>query len=156
MPTDWTVEVDGVGKLLRARTRDDESGGELGTFTDATRPTAEEVTEFLEQASTEVLLRLPSELEDAKLVAFAKRMIAVRAAMFVELSLEPDRIDDETSAYAKLERIFDSGMTVLLDAVGDESDAGGTFRAQSVPIISPTLTASPDAQLLEYLDDQIA
>lgn len=111
--TDITPTLDEVGALIKARTRDDD-GNELGTFTDDTRPTGDEVTDFVTFAVSEVTLRIPAsgDLPDA-LIAYARRLVAIRAAMSVELSFDPDRTGDDT-AYARLKEWYDTGMAGLM------------------------------------------
>lgn len=129
-----------VGAILRARTRSDDTGQEIGTFDTTTRPTGDEVTTYITEAHDEVTLRLPDDLP-ARYIPFARRLIAMRAAMFIEVSFDPDRTGPD-SAYGRLKEQFDAGMAALMDAVADRGDAV-TSRIASPDIISPTLAPYP-------------
>lgn len=147
MADDITPALTDVGAILRARTRNDE-GVELGTFTADTRPTGTEVDAFIAQATAEVRLRLPADIP-ADLEPFVKRLIAIRSAMFAELSFDPDRTD-ETSAYDRLGEMFESGMQALLGSLddrGEDVDAGG--RMVSATVVSPY--SGPADSLLDLL-----
>lgn len=128
-------EVSEVGAILRARTRDDDSGDELGTFIDGqTRPSGTQVEEYIQLAATIVGVRVPNDAP-ANLVALARLLIVIRAAMEVELSFDPDRTGDE-SAYNRLKEQYDEGMDVLLGQLG-ESDSGRTGKLASIALASP-------------------
>lgn len=135
MPDDIRPQLEDVGAVLRARTRSDTTGGETGTFDTSTRPTGAEVNEYIDQATAEIRLRLPADVP-ADLEPYVKRMIALRAAMFVELSYDPD--SGEGSAYSRLETLFDSGMTALLSSLDDRGDDTTTAgRLVSATVVSP-------------------
>lgn len=144
MSIDITPTVDQVGTVLRARTAD-ANGNELGTFTEDTRPTDDEVTSYIEDAVAELTVRLPDELTETQ-QAFGKRLAAIRAAMFVEISLHPDSDANDGSAYARLEKIFDSGWAALSGRIEDGEGFDG--RLVSVPLETP-YTGPAD---LSYLD----
>lgn len=135
-----TPSVDDVGSILRARTVD-HNGNELGTFTTDTRPTGGEVENFIADAVGELTVRLPDDLTDVQ-EAFVKRLTAIRAAMFVEISLHPDSDQNEGSAYARLEKMFDQGWAALSARLEDGTGRDG--RLVSVPLESPY---SPPAAL---------
>lgn len=144
---DWTPELTDVGAILRARTRSDDSGEELGTFNTTTRPTGAEMQAFIDFAVSEITLRLPDTL-DERFQAFVRRLVAIRAAMQAEISLEPDRVNGDDSAYARLKEMFDSGWTSLMDAVGDQGTGGDVLRLVALPLTTPTADAS--ALLVDY------
>lgn len=79
-----TPSVDEVAKLERTRTVD-EYGNELETFTDETRPTAEEALAVIEAAVDDVLASLPGAYWPA-LYESTKRVVAMRAAQKIEAS----------------------------------------------------------------------
>lgn len=112
--------VSDVAALLRARTRSDASGSEAGTFDDTTRPTGEQVEGLIDQASRLVALKLGSPLAD-DLGQVAQHAVAIRTAMLVELSLQPDQTSDVDSVYMRLKVMFDELMADLKETI----DAGG-------------------------------
>lgn len=142
-----TPSLDDVAAILRARTRSDSTGGELGTFDATTRPTAAAVKNYIERAATYVALKLPSTVP-ATVVGFVREIVAIRAAMRVELSYDPDRTGDGT-AYDRLKEEFDDGLAALLDAL-DDTGEGVTQRISSIDVTSPTLAPYP-AEIRELL-----
>lgn len=135
--------LEDIGALLRARTRSDTAGGETGTFNTTTRPTGDEVLDFIAHATAEVGLRLPATLPD-HLAAFVRRLAALRAAMLVELSYDPDRTGGQDSAYGRLREQFDAGLAVLTDALADLGEGGpDTGRMVAVRLTTPTAQSWP-------------
>lgn len=117
-------------------------GEEVGDFTTATNPSDTEVDDFIDHALAEVELQLPDTVPDRE-QPFAKRLVALRAAMMVEVSYDDDRTTNDTSTYARLKEMYDSGLALLLDALSDR-DQGVTRRIASMPVVSPTLDPFPD------------
>lgn len=108
-----------VGTLMRARTRDS-MGNELGTFTTDTRPTATEVTEMIDSASELVEGRLGDVPE--RLEPIVTTIIALRAAMAIELSYFPEEVGDDQSAYARYREQFQDALADYQTSI--ESDRG--------------------------------
>lgn len=79
----------------------------------------------------------------ARMVAFTRRLVAIRAAMLVEQSYEPEQSSDDASAYARLKEMYDSGLATLFDALGDQGD-GPTMRIGTIAVTSPTASAYRD------------
>lgn len=142
MPNDIQPALTDLGALLRARTRSDTTGAEAGTFNTTTRPTGTEVSTFIDAALTEVELWLPDDIP-ARVQPFAKHLVALRAAMLIELSYDPDRSGTQDSTYAQLKQMYEDGKAALLDSLSDR-DQGVTRRIGSMPIVSPTLAPYPD------------
>lgn len=113
-----TPTVADVGAMLRARTKDQYK--ELGTFTEDTRPTGTQVTLLIAEAEGEVSSRIGSiEPCSAVLVASSKRMVALYAALLVEMSFFPEQIKDN-SPYDRLKDLYDDGITALSTAVEEQ------------------------------------
>jgi hypothetical protein len=133
-------ELDDVGALLRARTQDDHDD-EQGTFTDDTRPTADEATKIIEQAGSIVYARIGSVEEEVLICSGAddirtqaKYMVSLLAAMLIELSYFPEQVKSDRSAYEHYRELWNEQMTSLTDAAAecrtgeiapDEPGAGG-------------------------------
>lgn len=115
-----------VGALLRSRTFDS-SSAEVGTFTTQTRPTIGEVQTFINQAGNEVGARLGQEIEDDGLRAYARELVALRAAMAVELSYFPEQTSGEQSAFDNLEKLYETGIASLIQALPDTSSTKKGF-----------------------------
>jgi hypothetical protein len=79
-----TPTCDDVGALERTRTIDD-SGNDVGTFTDTTHPTCEEVDSIIEQAVDDVLLELPEQFKVTHYDSI-KRAVTFYAATLIETS----------------------------------------------------------------------
>lgn len=103
--------VSDIGALLRARTKDS-FGNELGTFTDDTRPTDEQVLRLIKLAEGDVAVQLPDDLPE-EYYQELHALIALKAAMLVELTHFPEQVRTGRSAYAEYERMFDNQMESL-------------------------------------------
>lgn len=133
-----------VGALLRARTVDD-NGNELGTFTSATRPTNTEVLSLIDDAVRDVRRHVGPALdttEDDNLLASAKKLAAIRAAMLVELSYFPEQVADDQSPYGRYKEMWDEGIASL--AASLTSDPGDVQGVGSIIVASPTNSAHMD------------
>lgn len=138
--TFYPPTVDDVGALLRARTQDSHDD-ELGTFTDDTRPTAEEVQIIIAQATSIVLGRTgkmdspPMTCDTAPdLRTNAQTAITMLAVMLVELSYFPEQVRSDRSAFEDYRSLWNDTMTALIDAAaecrGGEviPDDGGSYN----------------------------
>lgn len=134
--------ADDVAALLRSRTKDG-NGNELGTFTDATRPSLEAVEALIATAYGDVAAQTGANLSGRNAVA-ARSMIALRAAMLTELSYFPEQVRGDRSAYEQYARMYGEGMTALLEAVADAGEGAGAASSPmaSVPIIGWTAAAA--------------
>lgn len=124
-----------VAVLLRARTYskgtpapdpekpfDSVAGGVLtGEFSESTRPSIAQVQEAITKAATEVRARLGQEVTDAALLAFAKDVVALRAAMTVELAYYPEQANPDDSIYEKLKELYEDALSSLVAALPDTS-----------------------------------
>ena len=117
--------VDDVGAILRARTQDVEDD-EVGTFTDTTRPTAEEVERIIGMARGVVLTRTGS-LDSPPMVCDtapdlrtnASTAVAMLAAMLVELTYFPEQVNSDRSAYEEYKELWNTVMEGLVGAAGE-------------------------------------
>lgn len=141
----YAATRDDVARLLRARTKArlaagalGSTGNELGEFTADTRPTGEQVDDVIIDANASVAARIGATIPDAHLW-LARRAVAIRAAMLVELSYFPEQTEGDDTTYARLLELYDEAMTSLETALNDNQP--GQARAYSVPITSPTLSA---------------
>lgn len=129
-----------VARLLRARTKDT-AGKEVGDFTEDTRPTWSEVDDLIDTAEGDVLAQTGSLLSDIDTRA-ARALVALRAAMLVELSYFPEQVRSDRSAYVEYKRLYDDGLAALLASIaegGGEAGKGGEgFTYHSLPVVSET------------------
>jgi hypothetical protein len=117
---DWRATTTDVATILRARTQ--ALNTESGAFSDDTRPTKGQVQILIGQAVNEIAARLGTdELATDDLRAYARELVAIRAAMAVELSYFPEQTDTDQSAYEHLRELFETGLKALIDALPDTS-----------------------------------
>jgi hypothetical protein len=115
---DFTPELEDVGALLRARTKDT-YGAELGTFDENTRPTAEEVTALINRGVAKVANKIGTNPCTDELKEQAKDLASLYTAMLVELSYFPEQIRSDRSPYDRYKELYDSGITDLAESVGE-------------------------------------
>lgn len=144
-PDEIMPTPDDVAALLRARTKD-ANGVELGAFTSATRPNDDEVEALVLTAYGDVTSQTGTHLSSRAIVA-ARSMVALRAAMLVELSYFPEQVRSDRSAYEHYARLYDDGMKSLLgvvaDNAGDGGGIGGVPRYGALPVMGWTSESGP-------------
>lgn len=135
-----------VGKILRARTRSDQSGTELGTFDATTSPTGDEVAAFIDDAILEVQMRLGVEDIADPLNSYARRVICDRVAMDIELSYTPDKADSDGGAFTQFRDLYEAGIGHLSRRLA-QADGGPRrgARVRTVSVVSPDGLNDPDA-----------
>lgn len=103
-PRAWRPLVSDVGQLLSARTVDS-NGTRQGTFTADTSPTYQQAMAVVDKAVSKLEAKFgPVMLPE--LVGSAQNVVALRAAMLVELSYFGDQINAGRSPYAQLEELY--------------------------------------------------
>lgn len=140
-------QVVDVARLLRARTKDD-AGRELGTFTADTRPTAESVQGLIDMAVGWLRAKTGDAFEPGlgddgvtavpspylPLAPAAQGIVALRAAMLVELTYYPEQVRTDRSAYTEYKDLLAEGLADL--TAGLDGDAGPTAqRTVMVPVL---------------------
>jgi hypothetical protein len=123
-PVDYKPDVHELGAIMRARTRND-LGKELGTFTEDTRPTSDEVESVIDQALALVSPRLGGAVAD-RLDDLARSIVTLRAAMMIEASYIPESDDNGGSAYDRYESQYTESLEAYDVAAGH--DAGQERR----------------------------
>jgi len=128
--------VSDVGAILRARTKDS-NGNELGTFTTTTRPTFNQVQILISDAARDVTGLVDYDIPEESYPQ-ARSVIALGAALLVELSYFPEQVASNRSPYDQLKALYDERLERLLtavtreqaeDATGDETSAGSVHYA---------------------------
>jgi hypothetical protein len=101
----WPATPDDVAALLRARTQDN-TDTELGEWTENTRPTLAEVQRLIAMAESAVIGRTGELSTEVLICATAEdimtqgaTVVALLAAMLVELSYFPEQVQSTRSAY---------------------------------------------------------
>jgi hypothetical protein len=123
----WRPTVDDVAALIRARTKD-ASANEIGTFTDATRPTDVEVEQLITNGCAKVAALAGGWTIPADAQEEARHLASLVAACEVELSYFPEQIRTDRSAYNNLWAMFQGDSQAFVDFVSSLSPpgAGGT------------------------------
>jgi phage gpG-like protein len=116
---EWKATVADVAAILRARTYVD-SGEVEGIFNEETRPTATQVNVLIVKAGNEVRARIGTDdIPTEDLRAYARNVVAIRAAMWVELSYFPEQADeDATTTYKELRELYEEEHLLAPHALG--------------------------------------
>jgi hypothetical protein len=134
-----------VAALLPGRTFNS-SSREEGVFSTTTRPTEGQVQTLIYSAGNEVAARLGQDIEDDTLRAYARELVAIRAAMGIEIGFFPNETNTDQSAYEHLERLFETGLASLIDSLPDTSSTKKGFY--SLRTRSDVAGVFPTAELL--------
>lgn len=115
-----------VARLIMSRTRDT-FGNVLGTFTDNTLPTADEVERIIGDATLSLSKQIGDTIPDA-LLDDASRVVAILAAMQIELSFYSDQVNTGRSIYPQLEAMLKTEITNLQRSISlfSEGETGVT------------------------------
>lgn len=121
----WAVSADynlptiyEVATLLRARTKDT-AGNEIGTFTHFTRVTASQAEQLVLQARDHVVSQAGLETDVvAAHRTLVRSLVALAAAMLIELSYFPEQVESGKSAYDRYERMFNQRVEQLAKVTG--------------------------------------
>jgi hypothetical protein len=120
--------------LLRTRTKDS-VGNELGTFTPDTRPTDVQARTSIQKAARDVLAETGTDIPDSQ-VEYVRNLIAIKAAMYIELSYYPEQVASNRSPYSQYNDMFKSQLaSVLLSLEAQEAGDTGT-PSHNVPAFS--------------------
>lgn len=130
----YRPSVADVGALLHDRTRDGDMH-ELGTFTDETRPTAEQVERIIDTAIGLIAPRLPATLQ-AHLTGPARHAVALQAAILIEGSYFSRDVADGNSPVEVYQDALTAALTGLITAEETNQPAPGQTGIGSIPLRS--------------------
>jgi hypothetical protein len=110
---------DDIARLLRARTF--AKGGQRREFTDTTDPTRAQVDELIDDAASDVIAVVGSNL-DATLHPAARRVVALGTTLLIEVGAR----DFDQARYDRLQKLYDTRLAQLdaADAATDPDDPG--------------------------------
>jgi hypothetical protein len=117
-----------------------QGSGSTGTFTSLTNPTADQAEAAIDTATGVVLGRLPVPDVPAASVDAARNVIAIRAAMQIEIS---HPAAGSASTYDRLKDLFDDDVKALIGLVKDAGDGavdgsgGGNLPTHTFPCATP-------------------
>lgn len=127
----WTPTEADVAAYIRARTKIP-GGGEAGTFTENTRPTAVQVRRLIDQAVRRVSSKLQGiEPCTDELRQDANACAAIYAAMLVEQAYFPEQTTAAGSSFKSLEALWKDQIRDLATAVANTC---GTAEGDSDPL----------------------
>jgi hypothetical protein len=128
-----------VAAHLEHRTYD-QGGGSTGTFTSLTNPTADQAEAAIDTATTVVIGRLPVSTIPAASVDATRSLIALRAAMQIEIT---HPAAGKASTYDRLKDLYDDDLKGLISAVKDAGDgpvdgsSGSGMPTHTFPCATP-------------------
>lgn len=125
----WTPSVENVANYLRARTRGP-SGAELGTFTDQTVPTDEQVTGIIDLAMPFVSGMLGD--VPAGCAQGARSLAALKAAEMVEVSYYPEQLQPGGTVSA-LRALYADLLPSVQACVSGGGEGGGGADGDATP-----------------------
>jgi hypothetical protein len=108
-----------VANWIHARTKD-KNGNEIGTFTDDTRPTDDQVTNEIVASANDVTMFIDTDIPEAA-YELAQEVVSLGAACRIELSFFPEQVGTDRSAYDRLKTYYDEMLLRLQDAVEREA-----------------------------------
>lgn len=126
----WRPSVRDVAAHIRARTKDDQ-GNELGTFTNETRPTDDQVEELIPTGVRAIGAHIGTEIcvgdsEETRAALYddAQDLAALLVAMKIELTYYPEQVGTGRSPYPQLKELYDAGVKTLIEAVSEHCGGG--------------------------------
>jgi hypothetical protein len=122
MSDEYLPEASDVASILRARTYNDESKLE-GEWSTETRPTLDQVIALIQRSYVEVAARVGQVIEEeSPYFDYAKNVVAIRAAMWVELSYFPEQSDeDRDTVYKELKELYAEELGNLIASLPDST-----------------------------------
>lgn len=140
---DYTPSSEDIAAIMRARTKD--ANGALGSFTDDTDPTRDQVEALILPATGMVAAAIGQDIP-AEFQPAAKLAASAFTAMLVELTIQQKTGADETSAYEHYRALYIEAVERVTGAIPGEP---GNATIRSVALTSPAAAAAllvdPDA-----------
>ena len=139
---DWMATPSDVAALLRARTKDD-TGRELGEWSDETRPTLDEVQQLIDLAAMQAS---DADGPSGACGPLCRNVIALHAACLVELSYFPEQVRSDRSPYTELKELLTDARsafdTCKRAGSPDDPGAGEGYGYHSLPVVPATTDAA--------------
>jgi len=118
VPIEWIPSLMDVGAVTLQRTRD-HNGIALGTFTDDTRPTDDEVRILIQKAVDDLRPRIGTDIPE-DLIQEAQNVASLKTAMYIELTYYSNEIAQNRSPYPEYKALYDEKSATLVNAVAAE------------------------------------
>lgn len=119
----------------------DSGGNRPGTFTEATIPTAEQVTSIIDKSLGEVVLTIGYKLPDS-CVDGARRLVALHAAASIETGYWPEQNAAQTGLAARLDKLYDRLMPAVMQCIATNG-AGGPDNDPETPDSAQPVWSTP-------------
>lgn len=145
-PITYEATIDDVAALIRARTKDS-NGNEIGTFTDATRPTDVQCQEAIDHQV--ILVHQKVGFIGDGCSDLARIAVAIGAAAEIELSYFPEQARTDRSPYTYLIQRYTEALNGVFACVTgdlpDSPDNGDVippaFGSGTLQVVSGTVEA---------------
>lgn len=143
-PVEYLPSLSEVGLVSLGRTKDD-VGNIQGTFNSLTTPDDETVQRLILSAGDDVRRHIGRDIPD-DLIDDARKVVAVRTAMLIELSVYSSEVATDRSPYANLKQLYeeliaDLESSVEAEEAGQSADnvVSGNFPAYGFVIQEPLM-----------------
>jgi hypothetical protein len=120
----YLPSIQQVARKILSRTRD-QYGNVQGTFNGTTTPTDQQTQDIINDVVSEVADVIGDDIPPA-LYDDAANVVAIRAAMQIELDFFPDQVNTGRSIYPQLLAQYNSAISVLQRAVTNAQNGDGT------------------------------
>lgn len=140
---EFLATVQQVARKNMSRAKDT-YGNIVGTYNDVTTPTATQVAGIISDVATEVADTIGDNIPDS-LINDAQNVVALRAAMQVELDYFAEQVNTGRSIYPQLERQYISALAALQKAVTEAAAGDGTVQ-DTAPSLSASMGGFPEAR----------
>jgi|SRR6516162_577929 hypothetical protein len=138
----WLPSVRDVALKILSRTRDSH-GNQLGTFTTDTVPTATDCAAIIGQAALDVAKVLGDNIPDS-MYDDVGNLIAVRAAMQIELAYYSEQVNTGRSIYPQLEKDYETEVPLLSKQLITVIDGGEMGPVAAGPGLGASFGGFPD------------
>lgn len=136
--SDYKPTLAEVGARIRARTRT-ANGNEIGTFTENTKPKAEQVDTIIDLALADVAADIGADIPEGEAREAAKSLASLYSAMQVELSCFADEVRKGQSPYQEFAELYKLRMPgvkraadIARENAGDDNSDVGERSAMPV------------------------
>lgn len=142
--SDYTPELTDVGAIDIARTVND-VGTETGTFSGTTRPTDTQVEALIARSVNDVAPKLgtdiPEDLQDD-----AKQLVALRTAMWIELTYFAAEVAQDRSPYKQYKQLYDEQLPALVGAI--QAEESGESPTDDLSPNKPQFSFPPSIDIM--------
>jgi len=117
-PIEWIPTLADVGAITLQRTRD-ANGVILGTFTDETQPTDDQVRLLIQKAVDDLRPVIGTDIPE-DLIQEAQNVASLKTAMYIELTYFSNEVAQNRSPYPEYKTLYDEKSVKLANAVAAE------------------------------------